>query len=264
MFEIDKFIKIRDYIKCKYSKIDYLYDDRALVINEIVGSEGGEHLYWYIDSNGKEVIPCEYTKAYRFSEGLAYVEKNNAKYFIDINNNIVLNISELFPTLRPGLFNENYFSEGLFCLMDSKTLKYGYIDRNGKVAISFKFSDADRFSEGLAAACYKGKNCYINKKGTPKIYEPKSYVFTFAKFSGGIVSVKDPQRHLLCFYMNKSGEVSYEGRDFPLKLKSYEKQKVADNIKNQLIIYCCDITFGNEIFTLKAPTKEELNKQKKS
>ena len=44
-------------------------------------------------------------------------------------------------------------------------LDWGYINKKGKLVIKPKFSDAKKFSNGLAAVKIKNRWGYINKKG---------------------------------------------------------------------------------------------------
>ncbi len=57
----------------------------------------------------------------------------------------------------------SHFVEGLaWFKLDGK---FGFIDRNGKVAIAPQFDVAGSFSNGLAAVIVAGKVGYIDKKG---------------------------------------------------------------------------------------------------
>ncbi|MCK7461243.1 MAG: WG repeat-containing protein [Sphingobacterium sp.] len=40
--------------------------------------------------------------------------------------------------------------------MDTKTNKYGYIDKNGNVVIKPQFDNLNKFNEGIAAVCIGG------------------------------------------------------------------------------------------------------------
>ncbi|WP_083631302.1 TonB family protein [Labilibacter marinus] len=55
------------------------------------------------------------------------------------------------------------FSEGLALV--EKDLKFGFIDKTGKLVIPFKFTDAGSFKKGITYAAVNGKYGYINKQG---------------------------------------------------------------------------------------------------
>lgn len=51
--------------------------------------EDAKRLYGFADTSGNILIPCEYEKAYPFSEGLATVKKNGVWGVIDRQGNPV-------------------------------------------------------------------------------------------------------------------------------------------------------------------------------
>ena len=113
-------------------------------------------LYGYVDTSGNLVIPYAYDEAGSFNGGLAGVRKDGADLFIDKRGNVV------FSTEYDTELN---FGEGLACVSDS-SLKYGFIDATGKVAIPFAFFSASNFKEGLARVADSGnKYGYIDKSG---------------------------------------------------------------------------------------------------
>ena len=65
--------------------------------------------------------------------------------------------------------------------------KYGYIDKNGKVVIDFKYDFASEFSEGLARVKKGEKYGYIDKNGNVVI----DFIYDDAdNFSDGLARVK--------------------------------------------------------------------------
>jgi hypothetical protein len=141
--------------------------------------------YGYIDKTGKFVIKPQFDEAKEFSEGLAAIgftskEKpkdmdifyNPMRYgYIDKSAKVVID---------PIYGQASRFSEGLAAVSiekkDSGTYillnmqiecgpiaKCGYIDRNGRVVIAYKFKGASSFSEGLAAVKIGNKFGYIDK-----------------------------------------------------------------------------------------------------
>jgi|GEM_PF-618745 len=88
-------------------------------------------------------------------------------------------------------FVSDYFSEGLMPAYN-KTNKYGFIDKTGKEVISFIFSHAYNFSEGMAAVEKGGKWGFIDTTGNeiiPCIFDkPNRYGDYY--FSEGLACVK--------------------------------------------------------------------------
>lgn len=144
---------------------------------------------WYIDENGKEVLPANglgygYDIARPFKEGLAAVGKvkatdtssevmdiPGAKYgFIDKKGNEIV----------PFKYNEVYdFNEGLAAV--ELNGKWGFIDKTGKEVISPKYNYADFFREGLAAVEYNGQYEFIDKNGNRAIQKRYDYADPFSE-----------------------------------------------------------------------------------
>ena len=97
--------------------------------------------YGFADDSGKVVIPCQWKKAYQFSEGLARVKDENGNCgYIDKTGKVVI----------PCQWKKAYqFSEGLAHVEDDNK-KWGYIDKTGKVVIPYQWEEASSFSNGLA------------------------------------------------------------------------------------------------------------------
>ena len=90
-----------------------------------------------------------------FFLGSGFITQTSAKDKLDI------------VWLKKGYENLGYCSEGLIAA--SKRVEfndmYGYIDKNGKEVIPFKYEEAYNFSEGLAAVRKNYKWGFINKRG---------------------------------------------------------------------------------------------------
>ncbi len=133
----------------------------------------------YIDRNGKVVIKptLSYFGNYGdddFFDGLAKVRLGDEQWFIDATGK---------PIFQTHYFN-GHFSEGLASYRDEK--KWGYINRQGKVAIPPVFDSAGDFSEGVALVWVNQLYGYIRKDGTIAI-KPK-YVWA-SEFSDGAARV---------------------------------------------------------------------------
>src|SRR5882724_11531613 len=124
----------------------------------------------FADSKGTLVIPAKFDAALPFKDGLAKAglvdeelpeidSKPNIKWgYIDEKGNVVVELN---------YFAIKEFSQGLAAIavidkdkppyrvyarsLDYANVKWGYVDRTGKIVIPPAFSDAGNFSEDLAA-----------------------------------------------------------------------------------------------------------------
>jgi len=136
-------------------------------------------LYGFKDETGKLVIPCKYTFAYGFSEGLAAVNIGGKLGF-------------------DKEYTNDFFVTGG---------KWGYINEVGKLIIPCKYDGADFFSDGFAVVDKIDKKGFIDKTGkeiTPFIYEfVNAYSEGLAAVGGGT-----PLRFS---YIDKTGKVIITG-----------------------------------------------------
>ena len=123
----------------------------------------------YIDKGGRTALGPKWVAADSFSEGLAAVYEDGVGHgYIDRTGRLAF---KLEGVTAPGAFHEGlaqvvlgrgpdggYFNrEGRF--------EFGYIDREGRLAITGPFQKAADFSEGLAAVQVGGKMGYIDRAG---------------------------------------------------------------------------------------------------
>ncbi|WPP41765.1 WG repeat-containing protein [Paenibacillus hunanensis] len=203
------------------------HDQRALV------KDTATHLYGYINTKGKLVVPCHYVEASSFSDGVAVVKKNKDEHgsLINTSGKQVTTLERTYDSdfqFSDGLavaysadngkagylntggrivipYTYDYartFSEGAAVVQDP-TGKYGFINRQGKVMIPLQYQAAGDFSEGLAAVQNsKGVWGYMDTKG--KIAIPFQYA-SAASFSEGLAAVYNKQGKV--GYINKQGKV---------------------------------------------------------
>ncbi|MEN3336173.1 MAG: hypothetical protein V7641_5538 [Blastocatellia bacterium] len=96
----------------------------------------------YIDQNGEMAIAPRFKQAWDFSEGLAYVESDELKGFIDREGKLVIR-------LAANQQCRSDFYEGRAAIFTPEG--QGFIDRSGKVVVEPRYSHVRPFSEGLAA-----------------------------------------------------------------------------------------------------------------
>lgn len=140
-------------------------------------------LYGYIDIHNQLVIDYSFHYAESFSEGRAIVKTSGMiGYYPDegiwgvIDSKGVL-ISDGYQKLLP-------YNEGLAAAL--KNWKWGFIDKEGKIVIPFRFTEARSFSDGLAAVAFKIRFGYIDKHNKTVI--PFKYILA-GEFREGIAIV---------------------------------------------------------------------------
>ena len=134
------------------------------------------------DAAGKVVIAAKYDGCGNFHEGLAYVgidngSKDGYKHlqgFIDQTGKIVIPIKHEAQDRQHGggALYQN-FSEGLFAIYHDGY--YGYMDKQQKLVIPYKYDEAYEFSDGMAVVANDDLYGAINKAG--KLVVPTKYAY---------------------------------------------------------------------------------------
>lgn len=203
-------------ISVQYLSADDFQGGFAVVAREF---KGGLRV-GYIDKAGKMLPTGWLTSAGPFSEGLAAVSTDaRVRPSLD-RDGIVFDTfeatSELYAPARYRVINTKgervfegtyqrvgEFSEGLAPVLTGG--KWGYVDRQGRLAIPARFDCAGAFSEGLALVCSGDERNLIDAAGRVRV---KTDYTIFMPFTGGLVRVQAcdpaPCRH---GYMDKTGRV---------------------------------------------------------
>ena len=173
---IDKEGKI--VINPQFSSATVFRDGMALV-----KSTGDKALWGFIDEEGKYVIQPTFKYATVFSEGLAWVvSENGAPKAIGSKGEVKITLQDA-ETVR-------IFQEGLaaFSVIEDSKVKWGFVDKDGKVAISPQFYATGNFASGKCAVLNEdGKWGYIDSEGKIVI----SFQFDAAeKFVNGQAAVE--------------------------------------------------------------------------
>jgi hypothetical protein len=169
----------------------------------------------YYDRTGKKLpISTEYgPKSSCFSAGLLPIEVKGKWGYTDKTGKLVI---------EPQFEDADNFSEGLapvkvhseettWCPPDASgsrsgfTMKWGYIDKAGKLVIPAQFESAAPFSETLAVIHNCDQAFFIDKTGKTLV----SGKFTYASsFSGGLASFQTLTKDGLLFgYVDQTGKI---------------------------------------------------------
>lgn len=152
-----------------YESYDYV--SNCITDNLIIVGNSAEFMENYkkgvINGDGKTVIPiiyryvsCNYTNP-DYDDIIivsAYIDEsreNSEFFYFDLNGEAIVPLGDYECIV--GCSNGMYIAE--------KNNKYGYIDKQGKIIIPFKYDSIGSFSEGLAAVAMDGKCGYINTDG---------------------------------------------------------------------------------------------------
>lgn len=127
----------------------------------LVRTSGDEPKWGFISEDGKFAITANYKSATVFSDDLAWVVSENAP------PSVINNKGEIKFSLQ-NAETVKIFTEGLaaFSIIDSSGEKWGFVNKEGKVAINPQFKETGRFSEGRCAVeNNEGKWGFIDKEG---------------------------------------------------------------------------------------------------
>ena len=171
--------EIKVNYKSKYKTVNRLSEGLAAVQHSRTG------LWGFIDIEGNEIIPCQYSYANAFHEGRSLVKSIKADLcgYIDKTGNLVI----------PCRYkNAKSFYNGVAAVYTD--CGWGYIDKNGNIEISCKYEFASDFSEGLAIVkpsfSYYGA---VDKKGNKIL----PYAFTeLGNFSEGSAFASFPDGYV--------------------------------------------------------------------
>jgi hypothetical protein len=126
-------------------------------------------VWGYADQDGKVIIKPQFSRAGRFSEGLALVWTGG----VPLTDPVVKSFVKMGYIDKTGrwvihswfkyyFFDD--FTDGLVPFRQQSS-KWGYMDTTGKIAIRPRFDWAGDFSRGIAAVLLDGKCAHIDKSG---------------------------------------------------------------------------------------------------
>ena len=128
-----------------------------------------EGKWGYADKNGKVIIKPQFSRAGRFSEGLALVWAGGipltdpaAKSFVKMG--YIDKTGHWLITSRFEYYFFDDFSDGLVPFRQLSS-KWGYMDRAGRIAIEPRFDWAGSFSGGKASVLLESKCARMDRAG---------------------------------------------------------------------------------------------------
>ena len=108
-----------------------------------------------LNKNGKEITMGKYYHCiWNFSDGMAKVEKNGKKGYVDKNGKEIV---------KPKYDKAYDFSGGM--AMVSKNGEYGFVNKSGKEIVKCKYDVAYGPFDGTVLVCRNDKWSYVNKNG---------------------------------------------------------------------------------------------------
>lgn len=158
----------------------------------------------YVASNGDVVVEPKYDRCYEFSaEGLApvYDAKEKQFYFLTkTGDKIATEIKDFKLMDRMGFALEG-FGDGLIPIKHND--KWGFLGKDGKVAIPAKYDDVTGFGSGHAVATLGKKIFIINTSGQETPVE--SGVLEVRKFSDNLAPFRAADKKF--GFMDASGKI---------------------------------------------------------
>lgn len=175
--------------------------------------------YGYMNQKGETVIELQFSKTYRFVEGLARVLVDDKFGYIDTAGEFVI---------KPRFDKAGDFHDGLALVnigfdkynQRTKSGKFGFIDTRGEVVIAMQYDAVGDFSEGRATVRMKDKKGFIDANGN---FYPIDTSFDWVgRHKCGLAWVFDPYTKE-SGYLNKFGEMVIDldhgmGSEFSEKL----------------------------------------------
>jgi hypothetical protein len=151
-----------------------------------------------IDLNGRSISPSDFDCMYLFHDGLAFrIEVKEGRSYINYVNRSFQNISDLLIPTHKDV--NARFSEGLINIPFNN--KWGYMDKNGKLAIPAIFSRATGFRNGLARVNWvdskgRSRNGFINHQRQIFYYE-KLHLFS-SEYRKKVCRISPDNSQIIC------------------------------------------------------------------
>ena len=153
-------------IEPKYDRKNRYKSDKEFTQVAILDKKAGHYKYGYVNSQGKEVIPCIYDFLYSGFDmrvGLAVFDQGDKSGIIDTTGRVIV------PAKYHSIWGD--FNDGLAVVKLNE--KYGYIDANGKEIVPPKYSEVVAFLSGVGIVYQNNKCGMVDTQG--KLITPLKY-----------------------------------------------------------------------------------------
>ncbi|MBO0929610.1 WG repeat-containing protein [Fibrella aquatilis] len=187
-------------IQCKYDDAGIFSKDRLAPVRK-------NGRWGYVDTTGKEAIELKYISVNNFSDGVAQVTEFNG-------NQSIINVKGEIISKDYGRYHSTGdFKNGLAQVSIEDTanrsniLKFGFIDKSGKLKIPLIYESGFDFSEGFCSLVYKKKYGIIDTTG--KTLVPFDYDMIWPYSEG----------QAICMKGEKYGLLDLKGKHLPLNFK---------------------------------------------
>ena len=165
--------------------------DEALPFSESLAAVRVGEKWGFVDTAGRWVIRPQFKNAFYFREGIGVAESDSGYVLIDKSGAII----------AQGLDFVDFISEGR--VPARRAEKWGYLDLQGKIVISFIYDEARAFSGNFAAVKTQSKWGYIDRKG--KIVVPTKFD-EVGPFSSGLAPARAGS---ISGFIDKSGTFAF-------------------------------------------------------
>lgn len=160
-------------------------------------TEGKKKVYGFMDSSFNVVIKPQYAQVGNFSEGKAWVRDENAGWFINKNGKTVI-------SPNPHLTLTSYFNDDRYVDTDKTRFQYGFRGKNGEWIIKPLYRKARNFSDGLALVQNQKKMWgFINKNGGVAI--PFNLI-SAGSFKNGYAMVRTDKENQVYYFIDTKGK----------------------------------------------------------
>ncbi len=256
--EYDKIIA--DYSPPQY-KWGFLNEDGQLAVedkyddlrefNEGLSAISVNGIWGYVDKSGNEVIPPRFRMVKTYSEGIAVTQDLNGKFHLLSGSGAVIADSLVYDDISK-------FQEGKSVV--NRGYLFGYLDKNGNMAIEPTYEAARSFSDGLAMVQQNSKFGFIDHNNAvvvpiryDKIWYPEQGMIRFKKDGKfGFIGLKSKKEVFKGFASATDFQDDFavvnDGNNFLLIDKVGKKRKLAysyvDTGGDGKWIYSADDRFG--------------------
>lgn len=126
----------------------------------------------YINKKGELITAAEHDDGYDYSDGFAIVYKGDKIHALN-------NKGQIEFTFPNGILPAEKFHDGMIAVCDTDNMKFGYINKKGKIAIPCKYDAADSFRNGKALT--------VTVKGYDEDEEEYEAIYSIIDTDGDVV-----------------------------------------------------------------------------